>query len=142
MISSALVLNSYLHFIDTTPVLWSLNIELSFYALIVILAICRLLSRRALLGASAMCALFAAIMGYWTTATALSASFCAVNVMFLFIGSLIYRVSTQTGRVAGGLYVAASVAIFYAGRHVFAIEHGTAMGSPTQRTALGHWGYS
>ncbi len=137
VISSGLILNGYLHYFETTPVLWSLEVELFFYLLMAALAVLGYLGYRALLGLGILCLLFTVAATFpWlhdrlpTNASGILThlSFDTLEVPFLLVGSMLYRMTRDDNFIRGSLYVVLAVAVFLAARYGYLAEHGDSGG--------------
>ncbi len=125
IISSIFVTNGFVHEFPTVPVLWSLEVELFFYALMALLAYGGRLGFNALMALSLSCALFTVVANSaivsrifppGVTATFVHISFDTNQITFLLVGAMLYRFSTDGRLFQGAAYVVASFLLFLATR--------------------------
>lgn len=145
VLSSAFVLNGYLHLFETTPVLWSLEVELFFYVLMAVLAGLRRLSPRDLVLAAVGCAAFTVIVNTDLVAsllpptverTLVHISFNTLEMVFLRVGALIFRLVTAEDPNDVVPHVVGTVALF-AVTHLLYLElHGNSGGTDL---SIGAW---
>lgn len=137
VLGSVFILNGFLHGFETTPVLWSLEVEIFFYILMAALARLSNLDFAAILKASLACMGFTLLVN----APSLSAwiwppmlellrhlSFATLQITFLFVGSMLYRTATNGVSIRAVMYIVASIAVFTATRTVFPVERGADSG--------------
>lgn len=131
ILSSGFVANGFLRNFETTPVLWSLEVELIFYVLMAVLAARGAITFQTILNAACICAVFtyaarapaAADLPASLNAAAMHLSFTSTHIGFLLVGSMIYRASQGGALWRGAAYVAASIAVFCAARWAYVTEH-------------------
>jgi peptidoglycan/LPS O-acetylase OafA/YrhL len=131
IIVSAFVLSTFIHVLPTTPVLWSLSVELVFYVVMACLALNGRLGYRALTMCSLISVIFIALVysGGTPNPFAVDLSFCTMCVNFLLIGSMIYRMTTVGPSFRGFAHVFVSIALYVVARHVYTIGRGSDTGA-------------
>lgn len=129
VLASGLVVNGFTLTFPTVPVLWSLEFELIFYCLMAALAAFGRPSFGSLLGLSVACMVFTLGANLpeatgWFSPSVLEAlrhaSFSTLNIPFLLVGAMLYRMTTEGRGVA---YVAAAVGVFLATRWGYLALH-------------------
>ncbi|MBB5444662.1 MULTISPECIES: acyltransferase [unclassified Paraburkholderia] len=130
ILASGFILNGFLHHFEATPVLWSLEVELMFYALMAAMSARGHLSERSILTAAVICAGYtyvsrspfaAAVLPHSLFMIAVHLSFDSAHVAFLLVGSMIYR--TATARAWSRLaWCALAVAVSCVARWAFEAE--------------------
>ena len=140
MLSSGFILNGFLHYFEATPVLWSLEVELFFYVLMAFLAWRRLLGYRSLICASLACMSFTLLANTTMVSSHFSVaanrvmthlSFAALQITFLFIGAVLYRIVCNNRSIEGGMYLGVACAAFVAARFGYLSLHGDSGGVDT-----------
>jgi peptidoglycan/LPS O-acetylase OafA/YrhL len=129
IISSMLVVNSFNGQFTTIPVLWTLEVELFFYAYMALASACfRSIGSREILVMQAAAIAYSATTASMNYATVLPRSVVlslehtsaiAVHMTFLLIGSMIYRQHKARNGIA---YVVASIVLYLVAHGVFGLQ--------------------
>ncbi|KXU90934.1 hypothetical protein CI15_03245 [Paraburkholderia monticola] len=137
LLASSAALGGYLHTFPSTPVLWTLAVEIMFYALVAIGAGLGLRGLPGILCIGICCAAFVAAVNASFIVSALSqsvrselqyASFSVLQVPYLLIGSCIYRATSGDRRAIGFLHAVLLGCIYLIARYAYITEHGDSGG--------------
>lgn len=139
ILASSVAMNFYNATFPTIPVLWTLEVEISFYLLVAVLAaIPGAITSNRLMATCAGCLLFVAVIAspavlafdasalrilqHWST--------IAVHISFMLVGSLIYRAYLEGGTVRSIVLVAVSLAGYWLGLKILlSATNGTSIGA-------------
>lgn len=151
VLSSGFVVDGFLHRLQTVPVLWSLEVELFFYAFMAALAATGCLGFRGLLSLGLLCLGFtlganSQLASSFLSPSALSIfvyiSFDTLQITFLLIGSMIYRLTKEKTSLSGVVFLACSIALFVATRWGYLFLHAAGARSGGADFVNGAWAFA
>jgi peptidoglycan/LPS O-acetylase OafA/YrhL len=125
IVTSSLVLNGFLHKFESLPILWTLEVELFFYAMMAFMAWRKRLDTTAIFTAAICNSLFTLLANSPLTAAWFSPhwreivvhiSFATLQITFLCVGSVIYRVAGAESHTRRFELIGAALALFVATR--------------------------
>lgn len=137
IMSAGLVATSFLHHFHSLPVIWSLEVELFFYAFMAILASIGCLGYKSLLALGLLNLGFtlganSQLASNFLSPSALSIfvhiSFNTLQITFLIVGSMIYLLSKSRLSITGLASLACSIVLFVVTRYGYLLYYGADSG--------------
>lgn len=137
LLASSAALGGYLHTFPSTPVLWTLAVEIMFYILVALGARLGLRGLRGIFCIGVCCVTFVALVNAPLAKSVVPspiwaelqfASFSVLQVPYLLIGSCIYRATSSAHRAKGFVFAAVLACLYLVARYAYIAEHGDSGG--------------